>query len=176
MLPETCRGTISILQDCEQVSPHDMAGITLRRHLAAASHHRIRPPQRRIQDVKNPEILVWSDMGTDPLRSRLRRKVLLRHRRLRLRQSRVRRRCQAAGDIGRAHPERRRRAGLLRRKFGRRLQPSDADRGEGRHQGRVQRHGVSRRPQRRVSSGAKGGTCERQPQERGVPERVRGLR
>jgi len=176
VVAETCRGSISIVQDCEQVSPHDMAGITLRRHLAAASHHRIRSPERRIEDIKNPEILVGSDMGTDPLRSRPGREVLLRHRGLRFRKGRVRRRCQASGDIGRVHPKRRRRVGLLRREPGRRLQPSDADRGEGRHQGRVQRHGMSRRPQRRVSGGAEGDAREHQPQEPGVPERVRGLR
>ena len=175
-LSELGRGTISVVQDCEQVPPHDMAGITLRCHLAAASHHRIHPRERQIEDHKNSKVLVGSDMGTDTLRSRLWRKVLLRHRRLRLRESRVRRRSQTAGDIGGVHSQRRRRFGLLRREFGRRLQPSDADRRQGRHQGRVQRHRLPRRPQRRVSSGAEGGAIKRQPRERGVPERVRGLR
>jgi len=35
------RGTNNVVQDCEQVPLHNMAGITLRRHLTAATHYRI---------------------------------------------------------------------------------------------------------------------------------------
>ncbi|KAL2326997.1 hypothetical protein Fmac_020424 [Flemingia macrophylla] len=52
------------------------------------------------------------------------------------------------------HPERRRWSGLLRRELGGRLQPSDADRCEGRKEGWVQRHGVPGGPKRWLSGGA----------------------
>lgn len=66
--PSTCRGTISIVRDRQQVPPHDMAGTALRRELAAAPHHRFRPRERQVEDPTLPESLVGTDMGADPLR------------------------------------------------------------------------------------------------------------
>jgi len=113
------RGTSNIIQDCEQVPLHNMAGITLRRHFTAATYHRIHPQEWKFKDYTNPESLVGSNMGTNSLRSRLWRKVFMYHCRLWLRQSSLRRRwCQTSGNISGVHVERRRWFGLLRREFG----------------------------------------------------------
>jgi len=104
------------------------------------------------------------------------RQVLLRHRRLRLRQARVlRKRRRAACHPGRVHPGRRRRTRFLRCKPCRRLQRADAGGAAGWLRREVQRDGVRRGPERRVSLRAEGDEWRWERGSGGVQERVRGV-
>lgn len=78
-----------------------------------------------------------------------------------------RRRRRPTRHPGRVHPLRRRRAGLLRRESGRRVQRPDGG-GRERRVGDVWDDGVRGGSERAVPRGAEGGG--------GLPERVRGVR
>ncbi|GFY89863.1 pathogenesis-related thaumatin superfamily protein [Actinidia rufa] len=82
-----------------------MARDTNGRRQDSAHPHRLHPRERQVPDPHGAQCLVGSTLGPDPLLPRLRRKILLRHRRLRLRQGPVRRlRRNPSGDPCRVHP------------------------------------------------------------------------
>lgn len=154
-----------------------MARVPVRSTDGSAPVHWVRSRQRQVPDRNHTQVMVGSDMGSDPLLRRLRQEVRLPHRRLRLGEGRVRRqRREAPRHAGGVHAERRRRPGLLRREPGRRLQPPDAGGRQGRHQGRVRRHRLPRGPERRVPHAAAGRRAWERERKRRVQERVRGVR
>lgn len=115
--------------------PHDLAWIFVRRQVGDPRYNRLRSQEWQIQEHHGAQIMVRTDVGSNPLRRRQFREILLRHRRLWVREGGVRRRKRrAAGDLGGVHIERRPRFGLLRRKLGGRIQSPDAGGGEGRRQ------------------------------------------
>ena len=132
-----------------------MAGDFIRRRNGATRHHRLRPATRPVQRCRGPHRLVWPPVGPDPVLHGLRRKILLRHRRLRiLRRGMRRRRRRPTGHTGGVHLERRGGTGLLRRQRGGRLQPPHA--GGGARRRELHSDGVRGGLEWRVSGGAEG--------------------
>ena len=160
------RSWFSNVQTRQQVPPHNLAGIFVWRQHGAPRFHRLCSQEWQIQDHLGAQIMVRSDVGSNPLCRRRFREVFLRHRRLWLREGGVRwRQRRTAGDFGGVHVERRPRFGLLRRELGWWVQSPHAGGGKGWPRWWLQRHRVSRRPERRVPEGAEGGGFgdERQP-------------
>lgn len=81
-----------------------MAGDPDRRQQAHTLPDRVHPHKRQVQNHSRPELLVGPAVGPHPLLRRLGREILMRHRRLRLREGTMRRRRRhPARDPGRVH-------------------------------------------------------------------------
>jgi len=134
---------------------HRVAGNSFQCGCSSSFNHRLGSPNRRLHHNRRTRVLGWPFLGQNTLLRRLHRQILLRHRRLRLRQARVlRKRRRASCHPRRVHPRRSRRPRLLRREFSRRLQRADAGGAAGWLRREVHRDGVRGRSERRVSFGA----------------------
>ncbi|GJM84927.1 hypothetical protein PR202_ga00642 [Eleusine coracana subsp. coracana] len=154
---------------------HGVGGDPLQLGLVAAGAHGLLSLPWRVPHPARAAQVVGPHLGPHPLRHRLRGPLLLRDGQLRVGPPGVLRpRRGPARHAGRVHPGRARRAGLLRREPGGRVQPARAGAARGPRGGvQLRAHGVHGGPERRVPRGAAGGARRGR---RGVQERVRGVR
>lgn len=138
-----------------------MAGNFIRRRNLAALHHRLRLATGRVQRNPRAGVVVRPPMGEDTLLPGFHRKIQLRHRRLRILHSGMRRRKRrSTGNTGGVHPERRRWTRFLRRQPRGRLQPPDDGGASGRNRRReLHGHGLRGGLERGVPDGAESDEC-----------------